>query len=148
MSFKRALAWAGAVAAAVCGVVILWDAVAMARAFYPLFVAVESGSGGIGAVSVGVASQVSIALLGLIPSVIVNRWLARRARAAQGRLRSLHRVHSMLLAAVAVGVVLLVLAIAVGPFLSIPALFGVELLALFAIGVQFLVLAGILAVIA
>ena len=150
MSLKRALAIVGAAAAAVCGVVILWDFVVMVREFYPLFMAVETGSGGIGAVSVGATAQVSIALLGLIPSVVVNRWLARRARAAQGRLRSFHRVHSMLLVAVGAGVVLLVLVLAVplGPFLLVAGMFSVELLTLFAIGVQFLILAGMLLVIA
>jgi hypothetical protein len=150
VSLKRALAVVGAIAAAVCGVLILWDVVVMVREFYPLFTAaLDTGSGGIGAVSVGATAQVSIALLGLIPAVVVNRWLARRTRAAQGRLRSLHRVHSMLLVAIGLGVVLLVLVVAVplGSFLLVAGIFSVELLTLFAIGVQFLILAGMLLVI-
>ena len=149
MSLKRLLAWGGAVAAAVCGVTILWDFALMVRDFFPFFRAVlfpDQGTGaeGIGATSVAAGGQVSIAILALIPSVVVNRWIARRSSVPDRPIRSLHRVHSVLLLVVAAGCLLLALAIPLGDFLSMPGMFAVGLLTLVAIGLQFLVLAGIL----
>lgn len=127
----------------------------MARDFYPLFMTIlfppeDMGSGGLGAVSVAVSAevgQISIAFLGLIPALAVNRWLAKRARAEQGRLRFLYCFHSELLLAIGFGNVLLVLAIPFGDYLTFPGMFAVGGLTLAATGVQFLVLAGMLLVI-
>jgi hypothetical protein len=149
VSLRRALAWVGAIVAAFCGVTVLWDVVGVARVFSPLFRDIvfsvhETGSGGLGAVSAE-AAQVSIAVLGVIPAAVANRWLAKRARTTHRRLRSLYRLHSALLLAVAAGVVLLVLAF-LDAFLSFPVMLAVELLTLLAVGAQFLVLAGMLAI--
>ena len=135
---RRVLTLMGALVSAGCGAVVLWDVTRAAIAFYP-FLQATTGSGGIGAVSVDAGAQVSIAVLGLLAAVVTNRVLAKRARG--GRLRILHRIHSALLLAIGFGIVLLVLAIPFGGYLTIPGELTMGLLTLAAIGVQFLVLA-------
>jgi hypothetical protein len=145
------LAWAGAVLAVACGGSILWTVAIVAREFYPLFKFVlfseeGTGSGGIGAVSAG--AQIPMTVLALLPSIVINRRLAGRVRTERGWLASFHRFHSALLLVVAVGCALLVLAIPFGAFLSLTGMFAVEFLTLLVIGLQFVVLAAILGIVA
>jgi hypothetical protein len=145
----KILCFMGAILAAVLGLLVLRTAINMGSEFGTLFAPMpgqteDTGSGGLGAVSVGVSEPLVLAVFALIPSAVINRILVRRALLT-GTKRSLYRTHSVLLLLI-VGLIAipLVLGIVTPVALSAPILITLGVVLLFAVGVQFLVLAAML----
>jgi hypothetical protein len=142
---RRVLAWIGAAVFALCAVLGLWTVGQFAVALYPLIQLAtrESGSGGMGGVSVGFSEGIGWQITALLPSIVLNRVLASRARLERGLFGSLHRAQSILLLAVGALVLVLVIVAFAGisgvvPFIT------VMFLILLAISLQCLALAGVL----
>ena len=144
---RTALAWIGAAVFGACGAFGLWTSVKFGLAFF-FFIqeTKQSGSGGLGAVSVGFAEGIGWELVALPPSIVLNRVLARRAR-REGRLfASLHRAQSVFLLAVG-ALILLLLAMPFG-LLGFGTFFTVTVLIVLALALQCLALAGVLGLLA
>ncbi len=142
---KRVLAWIGAAAFGIAGVLGLWTAGTLGLAFSPFIqFTTQSESGGLGAVSGGVSESIGWELVALLPSIALNRVLVRRVRLEGGRIASLHRAQSVLLLAVGALVVLLF----VVSFTGLLAFFTGIFLIVLAIALQSLALAGVLGLLA
>jgi hypothetical protein len=142
---KRLLAWIGAAVFGIAGVLGLWTAGTLGLAFSPFIqFTTQSESGGLGAVSVGFSEGIGWELVALLPSIALNRVLARRARLEGGPIASLHRAQSLLLLAVGA----LVVPVFVVSFTGLLAFFTGIFLIVLTIALQCLALAGVLGLIA
>jgi hypothetical protein len=92
MKPRSIVAMIGAIVYAIAGVIVLrWSVPGVVAAFREYW---PEGSGGLGAVSVGVSSGTLVGLVLPIAAIVANRRLALWARTSGGAASAVHRTHT------------------------------------------------------
>lgn len=135
----------GAAAAVASGGFILFWLAGFLSFFVVEWFRAQWGSGGLGAVSVGVPGSAALLLIALPVCVLMNRRLRAWARTTPGRSYTLHRLHSLTLwlffILLALAVALMLLA---GNEVAVFAAAGILLPVMVLYGLQFLLLGALL----